>query len=131
MYTCKQFWIKTILFVVLSFIGALIAGLVSGSTELAAPCIAYCILAALLLTPVYTKRLADAGLPALFWWIAAGVHAVWGISAYVVDLMLENPDSYRSFAQVLVVLSAIGLIYCVGLTLVCGFKQSANNEGRA
>ena len=130
MYTCKQFWIKTILFVVLSFIGALIAGMVSGSTELTVPCITYCILAAFLLTPVYIKRLADAGLPTLFWWIATGVHAVWGISVYVVELMMADPDSYRSFAQVMVALSVIGLIYCVGLTLVCGFKRSANNGGK-
>jgi uncharacterized membrane protein YhaH (DUF805 family) len=130
MYTCKQFWIKSILFVVLSFIASVIIGFVSGP-GFAIPSIAYCILSALLLTPVYTKRLADAGLPALYWWIVVGVHVVWGATAYVLDLMMADADSYRSFAQVMVALSVIGLIYIVGLTLVCGFKQSANNADKA
>lgn len=131
MYTRKQFWIKTILFAVLSYIGAAVAGLVSGSTELTVPCITYCVLAALLLTPVYTRRLADAGLPPLYWWIAAGVHAVWGATACVMDLLLVEPASYMVIGKVLAGCSIIGLLYCVGLTLVCGFKQSANNAGQA
>ena len=131
MYTRKQFWIKTILFIVLSFIGAVIAGMVSGSTELTVPCITYCILAALLLTPVYTKRLADAGLPALYWWIAVGVHVVWGVTACVADLLLKEPASYLVIGRVLMGCSIVGLLYSVVLTLVCGFKQSANNVGLA
>ena len=131
MYTCKQFWIKTILYVVLSFIGALIAGVVSGTTELTVPCITYFILAALLLTPVYTKRLADAGMPALLWWIAAGVHVVCAISVYVIELMMADVEAYLGLARVMMGISGVGLLYCLWLTLVCGFKKSANNGGLA
>ncbi|MBR5194689.1 MAG: hypothetical protein IKW48_00960 [Akkermansia sp.] len=131
MYTCKQFWLRWVGGVLLAFVVSLIAGMVSGTTELTVPCITYCVLAALLLTPVYTRRLADAGLPPLYWWIAAGVHAVWAATACVMDLLLVEPASYMVIGKVLAGCSIIGLLYCVGLTLVCGFKQSANNAGQA
>ena len=131
MYTCKQFWIKTILYVVLSFIGALIAGMVSGTTELTIPCITYLILAALLMTPVYTKRLADAGMSAMYWWIAAGVHAVWAISVYVTELMIADVEAYLGLARVMMCISGVGQLYCLWLTLVCGFKKSVSDGGKA
>lgn len=131
MYTCKQFWLRWSGAVILSFLVSLVAGMVSGTTELTIPCIIYCILAALLLTPVYTKRLADAGMSALYWWIAAGVHVVWGISVYVTELMMADVEAYLGLARVMMGISGVGQLYCLWLTLVCGFKQSANNEGRA
>ena len=131
MYTRKQFWLRWVGGILLSFIVALVAGVVSGTTELTVPCITYLILAALLLTPVYTKRLADAGMPALLWWIAAGVHVVCGISVYVTELMMVDVEAYRGPAQVMTGISGVGQLYCLWLTLVCGFKKSANNESRA
>ena len=131
MYTCKQFWLRWVGGVLLAFVVSLIAGMVSGTTELTVPCITYLILAALLLTPVYTKRLADAGMPALLWWIAAGVHVVCAISVYVTELMMADVEAYLGLARVMIGISGIGLLYCLWLTLVCGFKKSANNGGLA
>ena len=131
MYTCKQFWLRWGGGVLLTSVVSLIAGMVSGTTELTVPCVTYCILAALLLTPVYTKRLADAGMPSLLWWIAAGVHVVCAISVYVIELMMADVEAYLGLARVMMGICGIGLLYCLWLTLVCGFKKSANNGGRA
>lgn len=131
MYTRKQFWLRWVGGILLTFVVSLIAGMVSGTTELTVPCITYFVLAALLLTPVYTKRLADAGMPALLWWLAAGVHALCAISVYVTELMMADVEAYLAPARVMMGISGVGLLYCLWLTLACGFKKSENSGNKA